>query len=77
MLVVITSVAAESGDRRDGQFGFTIKEILAHLDVSVNYTGMNFSDPRAFLAALRAGADTLRQYQETLAARLREAPRKA
>lgn len=76
LLVVTTAGGAPSGYRREGQYGFTIEEVLAPLHASANYTGMNFSEPLAFLGVLGAGADTLRQYQETLAARLREAPRK-
>lgn len=76
LLVVTTTAGGADAYRPEGRLGFTIEEVLTPLQASANYTGMNFSEPLAFLGAAGAGADALRQYQDTLAARLREAPRK-
>ncbi|SDO88191.1 Putative NADPH-quinone reductase (modulator of drug activity B) [Lutimaribacter pacificus] len=77
LLVVTTTAGGPDAYRRDGRLGFTIEEVLTPLRASANYTSMIFSEPLAFLGAAGAGAEALRQYQDTLAARLREAPRKA
>jgi glutathione-regulated potassium-efflux system ancillary protein KefF len=59
-----------------GVGGFTIEEVLTPLRASCLYTGMSFSKPLAFLGAAGAGAEALRGYQDALAARLREEPRR-
>lgn len=77
LLVVTTTPGDASAYRREGRLGFTIEEVLTPLHANANYTGMTFSRPLAFLGAAGAGANLLRGYQETLAVRLREQPRKA
>lgn len=77
LLVVTTAGAGANDYRREGSLGFTIEEVLTSFHACANYTGMIYSEPLAFLGVLGAGADTLRGYQERLAARLREEPRRA
>ncbi|MFT3688621.1 NAD(P)H-dependent oxidoreductase [Paenirhodobacter sp.] len=76
LFAVVTAGGAASGYRREGQYGFTIEQVLTPLAASANYIGMNYSEPLAFLGAAGASGSRLREYQDALAARLREAPRR-
>ena len=76
LLVVTTAGGDASAYSHDGRLGFTIEEVLTPLRASARYCGMTFSKPLAFLGAIGAGPDTLRDYQNTLAARLAEEPRR-
>lgn len=76
MLVVTTTGGGPEAYTRQGQLGFTIEEVLTPLRASCLYTGMSFSKPLAFLGAAGAGAEALRGYQDALAARLRQEPRR-
>jgi glutathione-regulated potassium-efflux system ancillary protein KefF len=77
LLVVTTTGGDERAYSRDGRLGFTIEEVLTPLRASARYAGMTFSKPLAFFGVLGAGPDALRGYQDALAARLSEEPRKA
>lgn len=77
LLVVTTTGGDANAYRREGRLGFTIEDVLTPLRACARYTGMTFSPPLAFLGAGGAGPDALRRYQDALAARLREAPRRA
>lgn len=75
LFAVVTTAGGADAYRRDGRLGFTIEEVLTPLAASANYTGMNYSEPLAFLGSAGASGSALRGYQDALAARLREAPR--
>jgi glutathione-regulated potassium-efflux system ancillary protein KefF len=77
LLVVTTTAGDANAYTRDGRLGFSIEDVLTPLRASARYTGMTFSEPLAFLGAAGAGAQALRGYQNALAARLREQPRKS
>ena len=76
LLVVTTAGADADAYSREGRLGFSIEEVLTPLRASARYTGMTFSPPLAFLGVLGANAATIRGYQDALAARLREPPRR-
>lgn len=76
LLVVTTTGGDERAYSRDGRLGFTIEEVLTPLRASARYAGMTFSKPLVFFGVLGAGSDALRGYQNALAARLGEKPRK-
>ncbi|MCR4524200.1 NAD(P)H-dependent oxidoreductase [Bosea sp. 47.2.35] len=77
LLVVTTTAGDAKAYSGEGRLGFSIEEVLTPLRASARYTGMTFSKPLAFLGAAGAGPDALRGYQEALATRLREEPKKA
>lgn len=77
LLVVTTTGGDERAYSPDGRLGFAIEEVLTPLRASARYCGMSFSKPVAFFGVLGAGADALRGYQDALAAKLSEEPRKA
>lgn len=76
LLVVTTTAGGPDAYTRQGRLGFTIEEVLTPLQASCRYTGMTFAKPLAFLGAAGAGESALRGYQEALATRLRDLPRK-
>lgn len=76
LLIVTTTGADRASYQPNGRLGFTIEQVLTPLHTCANYTGMIYSPPLAFQGV--SGSETaLRNYQDALTVRLREAPRKA
>ncbi|MDO5619829.1 MAG: NAD(P)H-dependent oxidoreductase [Paracoccus sp. (in: a-proteobacteria)] len=76
LFAVVTTGGGADACRPEGRLGFTIGQVLTPLAASANYTGMTYSEPLAFLGSAGASGAALRQYQDALAARLHEPPRR-